>query len=163
MPIYSGMGSMDELRRLAAQRAERMLEDAQRVRRTDNPTLDLAVGYVAFAREEPRLFRFALGSRAKDIDAGDIIGEGDRPVHEALSEGSGAAVNKREDVQSLLSRISGEAGKGDFLLRSWIFTHGLAELLAAGVFAMDDAEIMRHLMAAGSAFYLMHAGKDGEA
>ncbi len=162
MPIYSGIGSMEELRNLVRKRATALLEASQRTPRTQDPTLDLALGYVVFAREEPRLFRFAItpagrGGRRREEDAKARAPEEpvtDRPAADALED--------REDVANLLATIADRIGREDFILRSWFFTHGLAELIAVGAVRMNDAEIVRHLQAAGAAFYITRNGWGGE-
>jgi AcrR family transcriptional regulator len=123
MPIYSTIGSMEDLKSEALQATSTLIDESQRKRRTDNEDLDRAIGYVAFAKDEPRLFRFLMTS-FKDMDK--LVAEA------ALREGFGA----------------------DFILRTWIFSHGLAELVSGGGVEMDEAEIIRHLTAAGGAFYL---------
>jgi AcrR family transcriptional regulator len=151
MPIYSAIGSMVELRTKALDKAEALLLAEQRRKRTGEEALDLAVGYVAFARERPRLFHFVIAGRG--------IGPSGRPgeasASEAVKIGESRGVGDVPEVQGALSALSGEALRSDFLLRSWIFTHGLAELLAAGAFSMDDEEVRRHLLAAGGAFYMI--------
>jgi AcrR family transcriptional regulator len=58
MPIYSSLKSMEEIERETRKRAEILLQEYQTRPYTENPSLSLAVGYVAFARQEPHLFRF---------------------------------------------------------------------------------------------------------
>lgn len=147
MPIYSVIGSMEELHVLAKLRAVEMLQASQRVPRTGNPALDLAVGYVAFAREESRLFHFA-------ISADESVALTNKAVS-MRDYGEQVAVFS-PGVKSILDSIV-KGAQGDFLLHSWIFTHGLAELVAAGVIDMSDEEILRHLNAAGAAFFNFHS------
>jgi len=152
MPIYSAIGSMDELLILAKLRAVEMLQASQRMARTDNPALDMAVGYVAFARESPRLFHFAI-SAEKGHAISDETG--------AVSDYGTQVADRIPEFRSILDAMVASA-QGDFLLRSWIFTHGLAELVASGVVDMSDEEIIRHLNAAGTAFFTFHS-KEGHA
>jgi AcrR family transcriptional regulator len=139
MPIYSQAGSMEELKRAVVARVDRMLVDEQRVPRTDDESLDLAVGYIAFARENPRLFRFLMET-PRSVENPEIRGI---PM-----------------VRELLDSIAEAGAQNDFLLRSWTFTHGLADLLASGTITMDTDEIIRHLRAAGGAF--LHADRQGD-
>jgi len=131
MPIYSQAGSMDRLKAAVVARANEMLVTEQKVRRTDNESLDLAVGYIAFARNEPRLFRFLMET-PRNVENEEVQGI---PI-----------------VRQILDSISDTSAQTDFLLRTWIFTHGLADLLASGTVTMTDDEIIRHLRAAGGAF-----------
>lgn len=177
MPIYSGMGSMEELKNLTRQHAVRMLEAAQLKKRTGNAALDLAVGYVAFAREEPQLFKFAIQGEPSTSTSTSTSasasasgsGSGSAGVEEpAPAYGTAGLENGRRvvevnpEVRSLLETFSDGVAREDFLLHSWIFTHGLAELLAAGAIEMDDSGIIRHLEAAGAAFYIAR-NKGGDA
>jgi AcrR family transcriptional regulator len=150
MPIYSTIGSMDELKAASAERAEAILLEWQLRPRGDNQALGMAVGYVSFAREEPRLFHFTIGSRGSAASVGKT-GTGSAEESVGFSESQG--LGEVPSVKSVLDTFSDQGKRSDFLLRSWIFTHGLAELLAQGAFTMDDAEIRRHLLAAGDAMY----------
>lgn len=174
MPIYSAIGSMEDLKSIAINRAEDMLFREQRRKRSDNESLDLAVGYVTFAREEPRLFRFVIESRGLGTSSirppleearekGEKTEEATRRLdaQEAMEASRFRVSEEVEAVKDSLAGISDDGDRKDFLLQSWIFTHGLAELLAAGAFTMDDQEIIRHLLAAGGAFYSF-AGRGGE-
>lgn len=167
MPIYSGMGSMEELKNLTRQHAVRMLEAAQLKKRTGNAALDLAVGYVAFAREEPQLFKFAIQGEPSTSTSTSTSGsagvEEPAPAYGTAGlENGRRVVEVNPEVRSLLETFSDGVAREDFLLHSWIFTHGLAELLAAGAIEMDDSGIIRHLEAAGAAFYIAR-NKGGDA
>jgi hypothetical protein len=116
------------------------------------PALDLALGFVAFAREEPRLFRFVV----------DGLGNADVNVTAAATDplfvsGFGPS----SPIAEVFRRLSGAGQRQDFVLRTWIFTYGLAELVSTGHVAMDDAEVARHLGAAGGAFYQYELQKSG--
>ena len=63
MPIYSNMSSIDEIEREVRSRAESLLLDYQRRAFTEDPALNKAVGYVAFARDQKNLFRFLYVDR----------------------------------------------------------------------------------------------------
>jgi hypothetical protein len=154
MPIYSAMGSMEELRKACLLAVARLLDEAQHRRRSDNPALDLAVGYVLFAREEPRLFRFFLAA------AGDM----EKAVKGAAAD---PAFEKGRPAAALLGQVFQELPAPDqrdnFVFRAWVFTHGLADLLSSGRLEMDEAEIARHLEAAGGAFYLQERANTDQA
>jgi AcrR family transcriptional regulator len=149
MPIYSGMGSMEELRLAAEREAESMLLAEQGRPRTGDPRLDMAVGYVAFAREEPEIFHFAIASRGRGQGSG--MASPEQSLRKSEERGAADTPAMREAVAVLAD----PARRTDFVLRSWVFTHGLAELLALGAFPMSDEEIARHLAAAGGAFYAL--------
>jgi AcrR family transcriptional regulator len=145
MPIYSSVGSMDDLKREAILATFALIDAAQHKRRTDNEALDLAVGYVAFARDEPRLFRFLMAGE-KDMDK-LVTREANR---EGFEDSFGATASTKE----LFRELQKKGRKDDFVLRTWIFSYGLAELVSGGSVDMDEPEIIRHLTAAGGAFYL---------
>jgi AcrR family transcriptional regulator len=145
MPIYSTIGSMEDLKRETLLAAYRLLEAAQRKKRSDNEALDLALGYVVFAKEEPRLFRFVVSGQANMERLVPQAAEG-----EGFEDSFGATPSTRE----LFRELAEQGRKSDFVLRTWIFSYGLAELVSGGGVEMDEAEITRHLTAAGGAFYL---------
>jgi len=156
MPIYTAIGSMEALRTAVAERAASLLLGYQLKPRGKNQALGMAIGYVAFAREEPRLFRFAIGA----IGVPGKTKPGTPEEAMGLTRGTGAS--EVPGIKRVLETLADPVTRSDFVLRSWIFTHGLAELIASGVFSMDDAEIRRHLEAAGGAFYRLEMEK-GEA
>jgi AcrR family transcriptional regulator len=154
MPIYSAIGSMNDLKQASFVAAAIKLSAAQRKPRTGNAALDLAVGYVAFAREEPRLFKFII-SMQRDM--------GKRLLEATELPGSLGGVQDVDMVREALSSLSAPEVKEDFLLRSWIFAHGLAQLLAEGTLVMDEKEIVRHLQEAGGSFYFFEKRKEERA
>lgn len=56
-PIYSFMGSMNDLEAELVGRVYELLHKSMITPRTGDPILDLALGYILFARDEKRLFR----------------------------------------------------------------------------------------------------------
>lgn len=144
MPIYSAIGSMEELKRATFIQASLLLSTAQRKPRTGDALLDLAVGYVAFARDESRIFQFIIGNQK------DMGGEMLKTASDRERPGNIADVEALEEV---LSSLAAPDLREEFVLRSWVFTHGLAQLVAEGAVVMDEAEIIRHLQDAGNAFY----------
>jgi len=151
MPIYSSIGSMEDLRKEVTAEGWRRLDDAQHARRTENEALDLAVGFVAFARAEPGLFRFLMRGQAHMDLAISKLAE--KPEYEA------SLGRESSPIHMIFRQLDASGQRSDFVLRSWIFAYGLAELVAGGQVEMDDAEIIRHLEAAGGAFYLYEKAK----
>jgi AcrR family transcriptional regulator len=158
MPIYSGIGSMAELKKAANARVGDLLRAEQRKPRTGDAAMDMAIGYVAFAREEPRLFRFLLGGEGQE---GGAANEAKEPAVRVVEEGERTEIADVPPLASLLAEFADPERRNDFVLRSWIFAHGLASLLAGGVFSMGDEEIIRHLSAAGGAFYELEKCGEG--
>jgi AcrR family transcriptional regulator len=154
MPIYSAIGSMEELRKAAFVAAVRRLDAAQRMPRTGNEAIDLAVGYVIFARDEPRLFAFIL-SNQKDI--------GDALLAAANDPDAPGSITDIAELRGSLGALSQPQLRDDLILHSWIFANGLATLIAGGTLVMDDSEITRRLRDAGGAFYLYAQHKEERA
>jgi AcrR family transcriptional regulator len=154
MPIYSAIGSMEDLRQAAFVEAALALAAAQRKPKTGNEALDLAVGYVAFARDEPLIFKFVM-SMQRDM--------GPRLLEAAENPERLGGIQDIEIVRSVLGSLSAPEVKEDFLLRSWIFAHGLAQLVAEGILVMDEKEIVRHLQEAGGSFYFFEKRKEERA
>ena len=162
MPIYSAVGSMAELDALLRQRVGDTLNAWQKRSWGPNAMLDMAVGYVMFAREEPRLFLYLFSA----AQAGEGKGSGKPPI---------AAENFAQPLdmpgaQDLLdatpgygSFIAGMARdtQNSFVFRTWIFVHGLAILVADGLLDLPQADLISHLEAAGGAFYLYHSQTGG--
>lgn len=141
MPIYSVMGSMERLRAECDKAARALFEAAIRRPCTGKEALDLAAGYVAFARDEPRLFGFVLaGIATQPSFVIDIQGDTD----------GNPAIPRQLDL--IMRRLMDLGHCHDSATRSLIFAHGLACLSSSGVIDVDDAEIIRQLQAAGAAF-----------
>jgi AcrR family transcriptional regulator len=143
MPIYSSMRSMEEIEAEVRSRAEALLLDYQRRPFSDQPAQNKAVGYVAFARDQKNLFRFLYVDRpVKDTSAE----EGTRSMSLAdLAEGEGAPG---------LAEQTRVAMQDPRILKSWIFTHGLASMISGGVLDLPDDRIKDLLLEAGAAFFM---------
>lgn len=141
MPIYSSMKSMEEIEREVRALAETVLLDYQRRRFTEDVAQNKAVGYVAFARDERNLFRFLYVDRP-------VTGEGgeDRPMPTLEELTTSDAVPSLEDQ----TRVAMQDRR---ILKSWIFTHGLASMIGSGVLDLPDGEILSLLQEAGGAFF----------
>jgi AcrR family transcriptional regulator len=145
MPIYSHLRSIAEVERALRSRARALLRDFQMRSWTEDALLNMAFGYVAFARDERNLFRFLYLERPEVIESGDLSN---------MKKFFEAEHGDREDVASALAAM--EAGGLEPLIRhSWIFTHGLAMLVSSGSLGnCPDDTILRLLRNAGEAFYL---------
>jgi len=143
MPIYSSMKSMEEIETEVRGRAEALLLDFQRRDfGGESSSLNMAIGYVTFARDESNLFRFLYI---------------DRPLGEREGR-SGHALTTAEQFMSgtrpvALADQVPTAMEDPRILKSWIFTHGLASLLSGGVLRLADARISELLREAGAAFF----------
>lgn len=155
MPIYSAIGSMEELKKAALERSLELLFRSQRTPRTDNESLDLAVGYVIFAREEPEIFHFIDATRGE-------IGKG-KLLEVSKDESAPGSIATIGEIREMLEALKAPENQEDFILDSWIFTNGLATLIASGTLDMDEGEITRHLCDAGGAFYQYARNKEERA
>jgi AcrR family transcriptional regulator len=133
MPIYSSVGSMESLRSSVFSRVMSLIEEAQSRKRSGNLLMDKALGYIAFAREEGRLFRFIFergGMPAVSVkefrERFEEIGERDESFIEAFGKMS------REGTEAIG-------------FHSWVYVHGLACMLADGFLEIGDEEILRCL------------------
>lgn len=73
MPIYSHIHSIGDLEEELLKKAMEYMQEFQRRSYSDNPLLDIAVGYVVFARDEKLLFRFLYQERPRP-SSGDLPG-----------------------------------------------------------------------------------------
>ena len=146
MPIYSHVKSVDELEHEIRARVRSMLKEFQLRSYTDQPLLNLAFGYVAFARDEKQLFRFLYLDSPDVLESGNLSG-----MKESFLEQFG----KDSPVGAALSAME-EAGQEAMIQNTWIFTHGLAMLVNSGSLgSCPDNTILGYLQGAGEAFYLL--------
>jgi AcrR family transcriptional regulator len=151
MPIYSHLKSVEDLEQDLRVRVRSMLKEFQLRAYTDQPLLNLAFGYVVFARDEKHLFRFLYLDRPERMESENLSGMRasffeqfgeDSPVGQALS----AMEEERQDAM---------------IENTWIFTHGLAMLANSGSLgSCPDETILDYLRGAGEAFYLLGAGRE---
>lgn len=144
MPIYSAMSTMAEIEEAVRERAERLLLEYQRRRFSEDRAADKAVGYVVFAREEKELFRFLYVDRPTP----------GRPVSESDAEERGTTRFEAFSTSDALPSLSDQATvalSDRRILKSWVFTHGLAMLIGSGVIELTDEGIISLLREAGTA------------
>jgi len=156
MPIYSAAGGMVELAAALRERIAAELAAYQARNWSVNPAMDAAVGYVMFARDEPALFKF-LWSPAP----GEAGKKSKLPLDSIMARSREYEATP-ENVTALLSALP-EAERRPFTLHNWIFIHGIAALVAEGLFELDDGSLVGHLEAAGGAFYQFHLSRNGGA
>jgi AcrR family transcriptional regulator len=140
MPLYSSLKSMEEIEGEVRARAEALLLDFQRRVYTGDVPLDQAVGYVTFARDERSLFRFLYVERPAPA------GRGARETRGAYEK-----LTTEKKPVSLADQVP-VAMSDPRILKSWIFTHGLASLLSSGVLELPDDKIKSLLLESGAAF-----------
>lgn len=144
MPIYSSMKSMDEIEGEIRAKAAKLLLEFQQRTYAGEVMLDMAIGYVTFARDERNLFRFLFVERPLQARAQNGEREVSGPHEELLA---GRSVVSLEDQLPVAMR-------DPRILKSWIFTHGLASMLSSGVLDLPDERIKSLLMESGAAFFM---------
>lgn len=142
MPIYSTVRSMGHIEAEVRARAEELLGSYQLRRFTDNPALNLAIGYVDFARREPWLFRFLYIDRPRKLGARELGRQ---------AEAIGRRFRRVQGLAELLKSVP-ELKSNPVTLKSWIFVHGLASMVASGALKLSEAKIRGLLIDAGGAF-----------
>jgi len=157
MPIYSSIGSMDELGRLLRERIASSIAEYQGRSWSTNPTLDAAVGYVLFARDEPRLFRY-LWQPSKGAERMSLELLAERTNSSSVGKAPGPG---NPEIARFLADLP-KAERGGLEFHVWIFVHGIASLAAEGLVDLDDRTLLSHLEAAGGAFYLYHSQRKEE-
>lgn len=147
MPIYSHLRSIAEVERALRGKAYALLRDYQTRSWTQagqDQLMDMAFGYIAFARDEANLFRFLY------VERPEVIGE------EGLDQMSRAFDQQFDDKTpqaEALGTLDRDA-RAALMQNSWIFTHGLAMLVSSGALGeCSDETILRFLGNAGEAFY----------
>jgi AcrR family transcriptional regulator len=141
MPIYSSLKSMADIERETRTRADDLMREYQARPVSGNSALDMAIGYVTFARQESHLFRFLY------LDAPERRGPPEQERH-------AAEVVSRPGNEGLRKMVTAmpELGSNPVILKSWIFVHGLASLLSSGALDLPDEQVRGLLQDAGAAF-----------
>jgi AcrR family transcriptional regulator len=145
MPIYSHLKSVEELEKELRAKANSMLKEYQQRSYTEHALLNLAFGYVVFARDEKQLFRFLYLDRPRRLALGAMSEMKDTFFSEFGAE---------SDAGKALLELK-ESGQEALIQYTWIFTHGLAMLVNSGALGSNsDQVILEYLKNAGEAFYL---------
>jgi AcrR family transcriptional regulator len=144
-PIYWALQSMDKVEDALRVKTLELMAEYQAKKYTDNVFINLAVGYVEFARREPNLFRFLSIERQKPLN---IKEEG--VFEEALTRQLGF----KPPVKSAIGEID-QKSMDDLTLMSLIFNYGLAVAVSTNMLTFDTEEEIKDLVTrAGGAFYL---------
>ncbi|MBN2351969.1 MAG: hypothetical protein JXD23_05315 [Spirochaetales bacterium] len=130
-----------------AHRYIRLIRECQTRPYTENKLLNLAVGFVVFAREEPRLYRFLHVERPIP-----------RPEEDAGMSRFEEAYSKYGELIRELRSIP-EGIQNPLILKTWIFTQGLAAAVSSGRLEFSEKKIVALLEEAGGAFYAFEEWK----
>ncbi len=133
-PIYSAFGSMKDLERALLRDVRRYYREfLARDHGGSAPFENVGLGYLRFAREEPRLFNWMLESgRLKvDFDARTHSPEVQLGL-DRMAEDPSLAGLRPEQIERLQRNL-------------WIYTHGLAVLLSSGILRADEKTARRYM------------------
>jgi AcrR family transcriptional regulator len=149
MPIYSTVKSMEEIEAEVVEKALEIMVEYQKKPYTPDPMVNIAVGYVVFAREEHNLFGILFLSER----AGEAGGVGAEARKGFFMRSFGAVPG----VGDSLKEIPVES-MDSLILKSWIFTHGLAVMVNSEILDLTDGKIADLILEAGGAFYAAGGG-----
>lgn len=123
-PIYSSFRSMDDLTKEIIKKGKALLISYTKGQYTDRIFLNMGTGIVLFARDHPNIYKaiFIEGGEYKDIVA-EFMGE--------------LSVQMAKDPRFA---SMAEADRDALLNKMWIFTHGLASLIFAGLVEKTSQE-----------------------
>lgn len=144
-PIYWALESMDKVEGALRMKTLELMAEYQAKKYTDNVFINLAVGYVEFARREPNLFHFLAIERQDPLN---IKEEG--VFEEALTRQLGF----KPPVKSSFGEID-QKSMDELTLMSFIFNYGLAVAVSTNMLKFDTEDEIKDLVTkAGGSFYL---------
>jgi hypothetical protein len=143
MPIYSAIGSMRNLEKKLRYKALGLFAEYQVRPYTDNTLLNMAVGQVVFARDEPELYRFIQVDKPVPISSKE-----QKELSDEVSKRLGKPIPYKTYFGSMKPAVLDAVS-----FKAWIFTHGLAMgVMSGNLGKMTEKEIIGHLSEAGWAF-----------
>lgn len=133
-PIFTVFQDMEEVQQETIQSAKALYNQYVQQGLTAKPAFKgVGIAYIRFATEEPKLFQLLFmtenGAAPNLSDVLSIIDENNRQILQTVQDEY--ALNAR-DAHKLY-------------LELWIFTHGIAALLATGVCRFTEEEVNRML------------------
>jgi AcrR family transcriptional regulator len=150
-PIYWVLESMDKVEEALLQKTMQLMIEYQSKKYTENIFINMAIGYVNFARQEPRLFQFLQLEHQKPLDINQQAELGERVE---------AILGEKPPYENYFGQID-QKSMDTLTLQSWIFTHGLAVAVSSHMLKFEsEKEIEDLLVSAGSAFYLQQISKN---
>ncbi len=128
-PIYWLYKNMNDLKAEVCQKALLHLKNEMcQYKKTNDDFLDLGLGYIRIAHTEPTLFKAFYMDNIMKIQMTDIIPENKEVIE---------LMKNTEDFK----KMSDEEIKNIFF-RSWMLVHGIASLVAVGMFVYDEEKIL---------------------
>ncbi len=144
-PLYRCFRSMNELKYNVMLRVRDMLIEYTRRQYSDHIFLDMVTGIVLFARDFPNLYEalFLKGNEFQDILIQFLESLRDR-------------IPEDEQIPDL-----SEERRFELMQKMWIFTHGLASLMCAGLLEdRSDDFVIRYLSEAAEAIVSHEIGEE---
>jgi AcrR family transcriptional regulator len=145
-PVYTSFATMQEVKDLIGRQVYELLLDYQFRPITGKPFLDMGVGYVLFARDEPSLFRLFYLPHLLSFDLEQELKD---KVNSLLLD----KILETPDAPK-----KGNDQLAQLLLRLRIFTHGLACYVSTGKYSFSEEEIVTLIRQAGQAFFGEESG-----
>ncbi|MDD3745095.1 MAG: TetR/AcrR family transcriptional regulator [Anaerostipes sp.] len=132
-PIFRNFATMDELK---MELVKKMLDTYHAYVKIDEtkekPYMQMGMGYIHFAKEEPELYKILFMSEQKLA-----------PEQFVMLDETYKNIEKYADVTKKLDSLHRMNAKqiNDFHTRVWIFTHGLATLVATRTCDFTDEQL----------------------
>lgn len=147
-PIFHNFSNMEELKEELIEKIKETYQNyLTESWKDEHPYKAMGMNYIRFAKEEPKLFQIILMGRNK-MSAEDFI------IHD----------KNYEDIKTKVRHATGFSGEQlrEFHLKIWIFTHGLATMLATQTCQFTEEQISTMLTDIFNALYREEKSK-GEA
>ena len=131
-PVFTVFANMEEVHGEVIRGAKKLYKEyVDRGLACELPFRGVGLAYIAFAREEPRLFRLLfMEERTEGVDVGHILPLIDESYERIL-----------DSVRSSYGLPAEEAA---WIYRHlWVYTHGIGTLCATGVCEFSGEEIQR--------------------
>lgn len=131
-PIYWNYKNMDDLKNEILQKACQLFQNTiLHYKKTGNPLLDLGLGYVRMAHIEPALFKAFYIDNIMKVEIMDIFVENQEIVE---------IMKVSEEYQKM-----SEDGIKNIVAKFWMLAHGIASLVATGMFVYDEEKVLEIL------------------
>lgn len=131
-PIFYQFANMEELKNELLIKVVEIYRKYMTVDKKAHPYKEMGKGYIKFAKEEPKLFQLIFMSE-NNLNTKNFI-KHDKKVY--------------EDILKYVSNITGinsEENVSNFHLKMWIFTHGIATMIATKTCEITDEQISKML------------------
>jgi len=156
MPIYSQFENMEALEQVLFEKTKMTHVEFQKRPYTDNGLMNMSIGSIVFAQDEPMLFRFLHFDRprklTKDQKEKLFSDEFVDTINEEMEFSPDADSPFDQSLPDSSAQEIAQIGQ-----KGWIFTHGLATMVYSGMLPkMSVDEIAKLMTEAGTAFYLFH-------